>query len=132
MGRAEHVRAMGVGGEVARPVCRRAEVAGRLRGSVAARVEKGIGRSCGSGAAVPASVGWTAAMARCILGVEGSTCLVAVESTFYVGGGSGRVGGWWRCGGGVGEGRCRAWVGWQRLEFVRVGGVVLAWRRGDS
>ena len=48
-------------------------MAGRLCGSVAARVEKGIGRSCGSEAAVSAAVGWSAAMAGCILGVGGSS-----------------------------------------------------------
>ena len=42
---------------------------------MAARVEKGIGRSCGSEAAVPAAVGWTAAMASSILGVGGSSSL---------------------------------------------------------
>ena len=48
-------------------------MAGRLCDRVAARVEEGVGRPCGSEAAVPAAVGWSAAMASCILGVGGSS-----------------------------------------------------------
>ena len=64
----------GVGGEgYGLLVRRRAKVAGRLCDRVAARVEEGVGRSCGSQAAALAAAGWSAAMASSILGVGGAS-----------------------------------------------------------
>ena len=55
---------------------------------MAARVEEGVGRPCGSEAAAPAAVGWSAAVASSILGVGGSSSLSSLsvwwlQSRFY-------------------------------------------------
>ena len=46
---------------------------------MAARAEESVGRSCGSEAAAPSAVGWSAAVASGILGVEGSSSLSSLS-----------------------------------------------------